>query len=302
MNDHARSLLVIDGDGARAAAVVTAAAGLGDTFVAHLPGIDEALRSDTRPDVLLVSDDEVARARGMLHQLTKRPDGPPAVLAVLCQAEAPRAAAEFDADLVLGWPAPDREVRRVIDMAAELAWCRSALSLGGRDLALAVAEWEARHEERRRAVVASDPSPTDQVRNVPCAGDASSILVVDDDRALAEMIELGLRLEFPTLRVARAESSADALDHCVRGGVDLLITDLQMPGMSGGDVIAHVRARLETPPVAVLMSGSAELQETARACGAEFALTKPFAWERLYESVRRGLELARRQRAGSAGG
>src|SRR5690606_36535157 len=134
------------------------------------------------------------------------------------------------------------------------------------------------------------------------AGGTGSILVVDDDRAIAEMVELGLRIEFPLLHVVRAENGADALDRCLRGDIALLLTDLQMPGMAGDAGIAALRARLEAPPVAVLMSGSAELDEAARACGAEFALAKPFAWEHLFEYVRRGLVLAGRPRAGSADG
>ena len=302
MNDQARSLLVVDRDAARAAAVVTVAAGLGDTFVAHLPGCDEALRSDTRPDVLLVSEEEASRARDALHRLTRRAGAPPAVLVVLCRHDAPRAAIEFDADLVLGWPAPDSEVRRTLDAAAEIAWCRSALALGGRNLTLAVSGWETRRGAGAGAPAPSGSGRTDRVRDGATAGGTGSILVVDDDRAIAEMVELGLRIEFPLLHVVRAENGADALDRCLRGDIDLLLTDLQMPGMAGDAVIAALRARLEAPPVAVLMSGSAELDEAARACGAEFALAKPFAWEHLFEYVRRGLELAGRPRAGSADG
>jgi len=82
-----------------------------------------------------------------------------------------------------------------------------------------------------------------------------AILVVDDEPMLRAMIEFALRLEgFP---VMTAGSAAEALSaaHSNPGDVDLLITEVRLPGMTGPDLAANLMA--EDPALRVLfLAGS----------------------------------------------
>ena len=69
---------------------------------------------------------------------------------------------------------------------------------------------------------------------------------------------------------------------------NLIVTDVQMPGLSGLEVLAHVKQRHAQVPV-ILMSAFAtdSLRESARASGAAAVLAKPFTTLELRELVAR---------------
>jgi two-component system, OmpR family, response regulator len=80
----------------------------------------------------------------------------------------------------------------------------------------------------------------------------AQILVVDDDPCVRE--SLGILLMFAGYDVATAENGASALLHLNRVLPDLIVTDLNMPNMSGVELISHVRS--SHPSVSIVaMSG-----------------------------------------------
>ena len=86
------------------------------------------------------------------------------------------------------------------------------------------------------------------------------ILCVDDER-----IPLTLRksvLEKSGYQVLPANSGAEALEILEREAIDLVLTDLLMPGLSGTELAAQVKARWPGIPV-VLFSGVNEMPETS---------------------------------------
>lgn len=83
-------------------------------------------------------------------------------------------------------------------------------------------------------------------------GAKPQILVVDDEPCMRE--SLGMLLVASGYDVAEAEDGVSALSHLKRTVPDLIVTDLNMPHMSGIELISHVRSRYPSISI-VAMSG-----------------------------------------------
>ena len=123
-----------------------------------------------------------------------------------------------------------------------------------------------------------------------------TILVVDDETNIREGLGEYLRLDgYDVALAADGKEGALAAD---RGDVDLVITDLRMPGLSGGELLKHVASRYPSVPVIVLTGhGTVEDAVDAMRNGAYDFITKPVNLDHLSILVKRALErreLARR--------
>ena len=83
-------------------------------------------------------------------------------------------------------------------------------------------------------------------------GSKAQILVVDDDPCIRQA--LGLLLTFAGYDVAAADNGVSAISHLNTTVPDLLVTDLNMPLMSGVELISYVRSQHPAVPI-VAMSG-----------------------------------------------
>ena len=95
------------------------------------------------------------------------------------------------------------------------------------------------------------------------------VLIVDDDASLASFVVETLSWASEDYRLSVARSGEEALERLHRGPVDLVITDLWMPGIDGLMLIRWLRAfRPRTP--AILMTGDTrrDVRVRARRCGA----------------------------------
>lgn len=104
----------------------------------------------------------------------------------------------------------------------------------------------------------------------------SRILVVDDDPHIARTMEIMLRDDGH--EVTTAASGEEGLECTAECGVDIALVDLQLPGMSGTEVLRELRKR--DPNVAVIIItayGSIETAVEAMKQGAFDYLTKPFS-------------------------
>ncbi len=111
------------------------------------------------------------------------------------------------------------------------------------------------------------------------------ILVVEDEKLLCDGIAEDLELEKYT--VERCYDGAEAYGLLLNERFDLLILDLNLPGMDGLDLLRAVRA--EQPELRVLiLSARAELSDRVAGLdlGADDYLIKPFALEELEARVR----------------
>ncbi len=120
----------------------------------------------------------------------------------------------------------------------------------------------------------------------------SRVLVVDDDAGVRFTLR-GL-LEDEGHQVVEAVSGADALEHLAKDSVELIISDVRMPGMSGLELLGKVRA-LEgaVPMVLVTAHGNERLAVEAIKQGAYDYFRKPFELEEVLAVVRRALGASR---------
>lgn len=111
-------------------------------------------------------------------------------------------------------------------------------------------------------------------------------MVIDDDAATARMISLALREEGYAVR--SASDGEDALSKLEPEAPDIIVLDLEMPGMNGRAFYRELRARgLEMPVVIVSGFGAHAGQ---RELGADTYLTKPFNPDDLLDKVRELLD------------
>jgi len=100
-----------------------------------------------------------------------------------------------------------------------------------------------------------------------------TVLVVDDERGTREGLERALRARYAVLT---AEDGQKALQFLEAQHVDVLITDLKMPGLDGMTLLKRAMT-LQKPPVCIVMTayGSIESAVEAMQAGAYHYLTKP---------------------------
>ena len=116
------------------------------------------------------------------------------------------------------------------------------------------------------------------------------ILVVDDDPVMREMVEEMLSSHGHPVVVA--ESAKQALELAdAEAELGCVVTDLQMPGMDGLELLGALRERHPATPVVMMTSfGSVETAVEAMRLGAHDFVTKPFQAERLLLTLERALE------------
>jgi two-component system nitrogen regulation response regulator NtrX len=120
------------------------------------------------------------------------------------------------------------------------------------------------------------------------------VLVVDDEPSVLLETAASLKRQYEVLTASRAE---DAERMIAEQRVDLLLTDLRLPGKDGISLLEAVKATRPDLPV-VLMSGHGTIEEAVKAIrlGAVDFVEKPFGPERLQVTVERALELKALQR------
>jgi two-component system chemotaxis response regulator CheY len=109
-----------------------------------------------------------------------------------------------------------------------------------------------------------------------------TVLTADDSPSMREMVSFTLRNA--GYQVLQAVDGKDALAKMHLGGIDMLITDLNMPSMDGLELIRQVRAlpACKYLPVLMLTTESQEQKKLAgKAAGASGWIVKPFRPEQL---------------------
>ncbi len=110
------------------------------------------------------------------------------------------------------------------------------------------------------------------------------ILLVDDEEAIAYVFKR--YLERAGYRVTATISPIDALALGSKGGVDMLVTDFRMPGMTGASLIARLRELHPSLPALIVTAYGAEVGAVAP--GVQ-VLSKPLAPQVLVDAVTQAL-------------
>lgn len=117
----------------------------------------------------------------------------------------------------------------------------------------------------------------------------ASILVVDDEESIRELLEIMLKREGYAVTVA---ASADAaLKILGKQRFDIVITDIAMPGISGIELLSKVKQGAhDTAVIVITAHGSTESAVEAMKLGAADYLTKPFQMEEMNLTVANALK------------
>ena len=111
------------------------------------------------------------------------------------------------------------------------------------------------------------------------------ILVVEDERKVAELVSRGLRAERFAVDVADTGESGWAMANTY--DYDLMILDLGLPGMDGLELLRRLRRRQEQVPILILTARDATASKVENfEAGADDYLTKPFAFAELVVRVK----------------
>jgi two-component system chemotaxis response regulator CheY len=118
------------------------------------------------------------------------------------------------------------------------------------------------------------------------------ILIVDDFSTMRRIIKNLLR-DLGYTNTAEADDGKSALPMLQAGNFDFLITDWNMPGMTGIELLKHVRAdaKLKTMPVLMVTAEAKrdQIVEAAQA-GVNGYVVKPFTAAALKEKIERIFE------------
>ena len=119
--------------------------------------------------------------------------------------------------------------------------------------------------------------------------DPATLLIADDDPGLRESLERTLTRE--GYRVVLASDGRAALERVQAGGVDLIVTDLRMPGLTGLELLRAAKAIMPDVDV-ILLTAFGTVEEAVKAMkdGAYDFLTKPFRREQLIKRIDKALE------------
>ena len=101
------------------------------------------------------------------------------------------------------------------------------------------------------------------------------MLVVDDERAIRRLLRM--YLSDAGFTVAEAATGEEAIEQVRRGGIDIVLLDLMLPGMDGYEVCRRLRETTSTPVIMLTARGEEANRITGLELGADDYVTKPFS-------------------------
>ncbi len=108
------------------------------------------------------------------------------------------------------------------------------------------------------------------------SSDGKRILIVDDEKTLLHTFSNSLKAYSSNLEIVTAENGLQAVDILRSLHVDLVVTDLKMPGMDGFQLLIHMKKHFPDMPVIVMTAvGSPEVADRLRSLGTVSYLEKP---------------------------
>src|SRR5829696_2954846 len=130
---------------------------------------------------------------------------------------------------------------------------------------------------------------------------AATILVVEDEHAVARGIQYALHQEGYDVTLAR--SGEEGLEVATHSAPDLVILDVRLPGMDGFEVLRRMRAAGSKSPVLFLTARDEEMDKViGLELGADDYLAKPFGLRELMSRIKALLRRAYGDLADAAGG
>lgn len=157
-------------------------------------------------------------------------------------------------------------------------------------------------ERRTRSADAFRRALLDAVEAMPRDASPSRVMVVDDDPDYRALAVRALRAGVPGVCIDELPDGLSALEAIRAAPPDLVVSDLDMPGLDGSALIGELRrddATRDIPVVVASACGSSHDWSLLCRLGADAFLEKPFEPQQLVIAVRAALSAARGDRAGS---
>ena len=104
---------------------------------------------------------------------------------------------------------------------------------------------------------------------------AYHVIIADDDTAIRSLIARVVVRTYPLVMISAVSDGLDALLLYQQGGADLVITNHQMPVLSGLSLTERLRVLSATLPI-IMVSAHPSVESPARAVGVTHFLLKPF--------------------------
>jgi len=139
-------------------------------------------------------------------------------------------------------------------------------------------------EEAQRLAAASAPPVAPAKAKTP---EETVVMIADDSKVVR--VKTGRLLGTQRYQVVMAEDGLDAAQQIEAALPDVLITDVDMPGMSGLQLARQLRANAATArlPIIMVTSDSEQLRGEADAAGVDVLLGKPYPEEQLIAHIQR---------------
>jgi two-component system, NtrC family, response regulator PilR len=117
----------------------------------------------------------------------------------------------------------------------------------------------------------------------------ASILIVDDEQSMRDFLRVMMQKQ--GYDVQTASSGSEAKERMRAGGIDLVVTDVMMPDVSGIDLLEHIKREMpDTSVIVITAYASHDTAVEAMKLGAEDYITKPFNVDEFAIIVRRTLQ------------
>lgn len=114
---------------------------------------------------------------------------------------------------------------------------------------------------------------------------SGQLLLVDDEKEILEL--LGSRFESQGFKVFTAVRGTQALQILQNEKIDLVVSDFQMPKMSGLELLKEIRLQNQKAPLFILVSGFTQVTlEEAFQQGIQALFSKPFDFKQLLNCIR----------------
>jgi len=124
---------------------------------------------------------------------------------------------------------------------------------------------------------------------------AARILAVDDEPGMLKLLAMIIREKTPHA-VETTNNPIEAVQIVRRGGIDLVIADLKMPGLDGSELLEAIRAFSEIPVIIITAYGTEEAAAETREKGVFDFILKPFRKEQIVLGIERALAWSAMQR------
>ena len=128
------------------------------------------------------------------------------------------------------------------------------------------------------------------------------VLVVDDDKDFAVL--LARYLESNSFRVLKAFKAKDALSVLSKNKVDLVISDVEMPGMSGVELVKSIRDSQKTADLPIILMSGKKISEIdmieGYTRGSDDYIVKPFSMPVLFAKMKNIIQRSKPRRKNDA--